>query len=96
MATSWPQEAVWPTDLREHATYLSRYLRDALQSIDREKDRPVPPHLAKVMIMGSLSLVLKLQNTPDLHHVHDALNLARTEATATATNTTESLQSLSS
>ena len=94
MATSWPQEAAWPTDLREHATYLSRYLRDALQSIDREKDQPVPPKLAKVMIMGSLSLVLKLQNTPDLHHVHDALSMARTEATATATSTTESLQSI--
>ena len=48
------------------------------------------------MIIGSLSLVLKLQDTPDLHHVHDALNLARKEATATATatNTTESLQSI--
>jgi len=63
----------WPTDLPEPATYLSRYLRDALQSIDREKDRSVRSQLAKVMIMGSLSLVLKLQNTPNLHHVHELL-----------------------
>uniref|UniRef100_A0A8H7NA94 CCHC-type domain-containing protein n=1 Tax=Bionectria ochroleuca TaxID=29856 RepID=A0A8H7NA94_BIOOC len=91
MATSWPQEAAWPTDLREHAAYLGKYLRDALLSIEREKDRPVPPELAKIMIMGSLSLLVKLQNMPDFRTVHDALNLARTEATASAASTTESL-----
>ena len=42
------------------------------------------------MIMGSLSLVLDLYNTRELSYVHNAFNLARNEATATATNTTAS------
>ncbi|KAK7219424.1 hypothetical protein V2G26_007427 [Clonostachys chloroleuca] len=53
MTTSWPQEAAWPTNLREHAA----------QAIE----------------------------LPDFRTVHDALSLARTEATASAATTNESL-----
>lgn len=45
---------------------------------------------SEFMIMGSLSLVLDLYNTRELSYVHNAFNLARNEATATATNTTAS------
>jgi hypothetical protein len=41
--------------------------------------------------MGSLSRLVKLQGMPDFRTVHDALSLARTEATASAASTTESL-----
>ncbi|EXK75842.1 hypothetical protein FOQG_19394 [Fusarium oxysporum f. sp. raphani 54005] len=27
MATPWPQDEIWPTDYREHATNLSKYLQ---------------------------------------------------------------------
>ncbi|KAH7186427.1 hypothetical protein DER44DRAFT_631500, partial [Fusarium oxysporum] len=30
MATPWPQDEIWPTDYREHATNLSKYLQKAL------------------------------------------------------------------
>lgn len=46
------------------------------------------------MIMGSLSLVVKLQNLPDLNTIHDALNVARIEATATVATTVESLNNI--
>ncbi|KAH8902606.1 hypothetical protein BR93DRAFT_856230, partial [Coniochaeta sp. PMI_546] len=73
------QEAIWPTGLREHATYLSKYLRDALLCVKRAKDQPVPAELAKAMVLGTMSLIVKMQNIPDLNTVHDVLRLVQTE-----------------
>jgi hypothetical protein len=45
MATPWPQVAAWPNDLREHAIYLSDYLKKALVCIESAEDQPVPKPL---------------------------------------------------
>ncbi|PVH70308.1 hypothetical protein DL98DRAFT_437277, partial [Cadophora sp. DSE1049] len=50
VATPWPQVAAWPNDPREHAAYLSDYLRKALVCIDSAGDQPVPKPLVKTMI----------------------------------------------
>lgn len=72
-ATNWPKEAAWPSELHEHATYLSRYLREAPKSIDNAKEQPVPAFLVKITIMGMLSLILKQQNAPNVNKLHDTL-----------------------
>ena len=69
MATPWPQVTAWPTDLREHATYLSNYLRKALACIDSAENQPVPTPLIKTMIAAMSVLSAKLQNTPDMSAV---------------------------
>ncbi|KAF2752483.1 hypothetical protein EJ05DRAFT_422850, partial [Pseudovirgaria hyperparasitica] len=66
MAAAWPQVMVWPTALREHATHLSKHLRDILLNIERSQDQPVPSDQVKNIIMGTLGLVLKMQNNPDV------------------------------
>jgi hypothetical protein len=59
MATPWPQVAAWPNDTREHATYLSDYLRKALACIDSAEDQPVPTPLVKNMIAAMSVLIAK-------------------------------------
>lgn len=63
MATLWPQVAAWPNDPREHAAYLSDYLRKALVSIDSAEDQSVPKPLVKTMIAAMSVLIAKFQNT---------------------------------
>jgi hypothetical protein len=94
MATSWPQERAWPTEPREHAAYLSRYLSDALDCVERAGDQPVPSNIVKSMILGITSLVTKIQNMPDVRVRHEALNVVQAEARAEAQNKTQALQEI--
>ena len=73
MATTWPQATAWPNDLREHATYLSNYLKEALLCINSAKDQPVPTPLVKTIITATYSLLMKLDSTPDYNAVMQAL-----------------------
>jgi hypothetical protein len=73
MATPWPQVAAWPNDPREHAAYLSDYLRKALVCIDSAEDQSVPKPLVKTMIAAISVLITKFQNTPDLSAVVQAI-----------------------
>jgi hypothetical protein len=73
MATPWPQVAAWPNDLREHATYLSDYLRKALACINSTEDQPVPNKMVKTMIAAMSVLITKFQNTPDMSTVIEAI-----------------------
>ena len=84
MATTWPQVAAWPNDLREHATYLSDYLRKALVCIDSAGDQPVPKQLVKTMIAAMSVLITKLQNTPDMTSVMQALATVQNDLRTTA------------
>ncbi|KAI0831528.1 hypothetical protein F5Y06DRAFT_281512 [Hypoxylon sp. FL0890] len=94
MATSWPQERAWPTEPREHAAYLSRYLRDALDCVERAGDQPVPSNIVKLMILGITSLVTKIQNMPDVRVLYEAVNLVQAEARAEAQSKTQALQGI--
>ena len=44
----------------------------------------MPADIVSDIIRGSLTFVLKMQHTPDLSAISDALNIAQTEAKATA------------
>ena len=50
MAATWPKTTAWPNDLREHATYLSKYLSDALLCIEAAKEQPIPTPLVKITL----------------------------------------------
>ena len=82
MAAQWPQGAAWPLDLREHATELTKYLRDTLDCMDHLQDQDVPSDLVKSMVTGTLSLINKTLRTLDLSTIQDALNMMKTEAKA--------------
>ncbi|KAH8656488.1 hypothetical protein BGZ60DRAFT_417098 [Tricladium varicosporioides] len=59
MATSWPQVAASPNDLREHATYLNDYLRKVLVCIDSAVDQLVLTLLVKTMIAATSVFITK-------------------------------------
>ncbi|KAF2844551.1 hypothetical protein T440DRAFT_356336, partial [Plenodomus tracheiphilus IPT5] len=82
MATPWPQQPTWPTPFREHATRLSAYLQDALTCIDRTQRQPVPADHVMALIHGTLTFILKVQHTPDLNTICDALSILQTETKA--------------
>ncbi|KAF2631343.1 hypothetical protein BU25DRAFT_332759 [Macroventuria anomochaeta] len=84
MATPWPRRSTWPIPIEEHATNLSTFLREALTCIDRTQSQPVPADLVKVIIHGTLTFILKVQHTPNLSTVCDALSIMQTEAKATS------------
>ena len=84
MATPWPQVAAWPPDPREHAAYLSDYLRKALVCIDSAGDQPVPKPLVKTMIAAMSVLISKFQNTPDLSAVVQAITTIQSDLKTTA------------
>lgn len=80
MATPWPQGADWPLELREHATGLTKYLRDTLNCIDRSQDQAVPANLVRTMITGTLTMISKILRTSDLTTIQDTLSIMQTEA----------------
>jgi hypothetical protein len=87
MATTWPQVTAWPNDLREHATHLSKYLRDALLCIETAKDQPVPTPLVKTIITATYTFLSKVEATPDYRAVMEALGTISTavqQATVTS------------
>ncbi|KAF5232693.1 hypothetical protein FANTH_12864 [Fusarium anthophilum] len=65
MATPWPQDEIWPTDYREHATNLSKYLQKALSAIDNGDGLPVTSRGVRVALIGALTLVVKMQSHQD-------------------------------
>jgi DNA repair ATPase RecN len=83
MATPWPQVAAWPNDIREHATYLSDYLRKALACIDSTENQPVPTSLIRTMIAAMSVLIAKFQNTPNMSAVMQALATAQNDLKTT-------------
>ncbi|KAI3325200.1 hypothetical protein HD806DRAFT_492320 [Xylariaceae sp. AK1471] len=60
MATSWPHKRAWPTESREHAAFLSRYLSDALKCVEHAGNQLVPSNIVKSIILGIKSLVFKI------------------------------------
>ncbi|KAH8665209.1 hypothetical protein BGZ60DRAFT_378811, partial [Tricladium varicosporioides] len=63
----------WPNDLREHAKYLSDYLRKALVCIDSAENQPMPMSLIKTIITAMSILITKFRNTPDVSAAMEAL-----------------------
>ncbi|SCO92657.1 uncharacterized protein FRV6_16785 [Fusarium oxysporum] len=94
MATLRPQEAACLAGVREHATQLGKYLRDALLCIERAKAQPVPHDLVEIITIGALSLSNKIHNIPDLGTVHDALQMARTESKIATESTMQALNDI--
>jgi hypothetical protein len=91
MATPWPQQPAWLTPFHEHATRLIIYLQGALTCIDRSNSQPVPAGLAKNIIHGTLTFILKVQHAPDLNTVCDALRILQIETKTSSKHTTQSL-----
>ncbi|KAK2931619.1 hypothetical protein FoTM2_009133 [Fusarium oxysporum f. sp. vasinfectum] len=58
MATPWPQDEIWRTDYREHATNLSKYLQKALSAIDSGNGQPIASHGVRVALIESDNVVL--------------------------------------
>jgi hypothetical protein len=95
MATSWPRRSTWPIPIDEHATNLSDFLREVLSLIERNGgQQPLPADLVGDIIRGALTFVLKTQHSPDLSSFGNALDVARTEAGATAENTAQTLDQI--
>ncbi|KAH6701305.1 hypothetical protein BKA61DRAFT_705104, partial [Leptodontidium sp. MPI-SDFR-AT-0119] len=69
---------------REHAIYLSDYLRKALVCIDSAEDQPVPKPLVKTMIAAMSVLIAKFQNTPDVSAVMQAITTIQSDLKTTA------------
>jgi predicted RNase H-like HicB family nuclease len=96
MATPWPRRSTWPSPIREHATCLSTFLHDVLHLIERTGSQSMPTDIVSDIIRGSLTFVLKMQHTPDLSALSDALRVAQTEAKATAEHTAQALDVIKS
>ncbi|KAK2038153.1 hypothetical protein LZ31DRAFT_559816 [Colletotrichum somersetense] len=89
MATPWPKDQAWPTPHREHATELSiYYLQGALEFIDTANGNPIQPQGVRAAFIGALALIVKLQNIPDISHVHQAIENLRVETKTANENTT--------
>lgn len=91
MATPWPSEVAWPAEHREHATKLTKYLRDALASMDSSPDQPIPPKPVKFVLNGMISLLAKVRNVPDLSTIQDSLKIMQTETKSANKETAEAL-----
>jgi len=85
MASTWPKATAWPSDLREHATYLSKYLRDALLYIESAKEQPIPTPLVKTMIAAMSVILSKIENAPDYSTVMQALTTIQNDLKSTTT-----------
>src|SRR6478609_2395990 len=94
MATPWPQDEIWPTDYREHATNLSKYLQKALSAIDNGDGLPVASRGVRVALIGALTLIVKMQSTPDLGHVYEAVKNGQAEIKTAAENLAQHINSL--
>ncbi|KAJ6436165.1 restless-like transposase [Purpureocillium lavendulum] len=90
MATPWPEDQTWPADYREHATKLSTYLQAALKSINADGP-PIDPLKVRHSILGTLSLIVKLQGAADLGRVREAIRDIQTEAKAAVEKTNKAI-----
>ncbi|KAF1923274.1 uncharacterized protein M421DRAFT_104512 [Didymella exigua CBS 183.55] len=82
--------------IREHATCLSTFLHDVLHLIKRTSSQSMPTDIVSDIIRGSLTFVLKMQHTPNLSALSDALRVAQTKAKATAEHTAQALNVIKS
>jgi hypothetical protein len=94
MATPWPQGADWSLGLREHATELTKYLRDTLDCIDRSQGQAVPASHVRTMTTGTLTMISKTLGTPDLTTIQDALSIMQTEAKERAKETAKAIETV--
>lgn len=76
--------AAWLNDLREHATYLSDYLRKVHACIDSVEDQQVLKPLVKTMIAAMSVLIAKFQSTPDVSTVMQAITTMQNDIKGTA------------
>ena len=90
MASTWPKATAWPSDFCEHATYFSKYLRDALLCIESAKEQPIPTSQVKTVIAAMSVIFTKIENTPDYRTVMQALMTIQDDlkTTTTAVKTT--------
>ena len=84
MAATWPKTTAWPSDLREHATHLSKYLREALLCIETAKEQPIPIPLVKTMIAAMSVMLTKIENAPDYNTIMQALTTIQNDVKTTA------------
>ncbi|KAM3413575.1 hypothetical protein BST61_g11445 [Cercospora zeina] len=84
---------MWPTEYREHALKLMKYLLEIRGCIDRTGSQTVPTEVAKMMIQGATSFVAKAQNIPDMTAIHDAGEM-RGDAKAMKEETSQRLEAL--
>jgi hypothetical protein len=94
MAIPWPTGTDWPLELREHATELTKYLRDTLNCIDRSQGQAVPASYVRTMITGTLTMISKTLRTPDLTTIQDALIIMQTEAKDIAEETANVIETV--
>lgn len=59
-----------------------------------QRQQPLPADIVGDIIRGALTFVLKTQHSTDLRSLSDALNVARTEARATAESTAKTLDQM--
>ena len=90
MASTWPKATAWPSDFCEHATYFSKYLRDALLCIESAKEQPIHTPLVKTMITAMRAMLRKIENASDYNSVMQALTTIQhnLKSTITAVKTT--------
>ena len=94
MATPWPEDQTLPADHREHAMKLSTYLQKALSSIDSTNGQPLEPRGVKHAIFGALSLIVKIQGTPDLAHIQQAILNMQQETKTAAENANKAISEI--
>ncbi|KAK1993566.1 hypothetical protein LX36DRAFT_752278 [Colletotrichum falcatum] len=94
MATPWPSEQLWPTHYREHATELSRHLQTAVKSIDTANGNTLNLQAVRATLIAALSLIVKLQNLPELGHLHQAIESLRAETKTANENTTRETRTI--
>ncbi|KAJ0142744.1 Uncharacterized protein HZ326_14424 [Fusarium oxysporum f. sp. albedinis] len=61
MATPWPQDEIWPTDYREHATNLIALI-GALTLIVKIQSRPDLGHVYKAVKNGQIEIKAAAKN----------------------------------
>ncbi|KFA65617.1 hypothetical protein S40285_09499 [Stachybotrys chlorohalonatus IBT 40285] len=64
---------------REHAAKVSRYLQTALTFIDTTNGQLREPQAVRAALMSALKFLAKLAKTPDVGHIHDAIQAAHAE-----------------
>lgn len=97
MAAMCPKVTACPNDLREHATYLSKYLRDALLCIEFAKEQPISSPLVKTMIAAISVMLTKIGSTPYYSTAVQTLTMVQNDLqtiTTTIKTTAETVQTI--
>jgi hypothetical protein len=79
------QATVWPSELREHATFLCNYLRDALLCIEFAKEQLITTPLVKTMIAAISVVLTKVENAPGYTTVMQTLTTIQNDLKTTTT-----------